>query len=740
MAALNKIRFKSIQLKITLWTGICLLLAAAIIIAYAATSLRNTAIRTAEEQAVIVARSEAEVIKAEVDVALSAARTLAQTLSAVKNEDHLINLDRRDVNVILRELTADNPNFTGVFTVWEPNGFDGQDPEYARVVPYDGTGRFITYWTRNKQGGIWIETPVDYEMEGSGDYYQLPKNTQRECIIDPYVYPVQGEDVLMTSVVVPIIVNDQFYGVTGVSIRLEILQELADMVDIYDGAGKLALISHNGTLAAVTGQHELAGQHVQVLHQDFAEHLPLIQTGRGSIDYMEGALEVFVPIKFGHTETPWSANLLVPTEKITAEATAMMWKMVGIGVALIGAAMVLLWFASGQIARPVRQITDAAHAVAEGNLGVQVEVDSRDETGALAKTFNQMVFQLRDMLRSEQEQREYLQTTVGEYVAYMAEVGRGNLAARLPLNGDGQTVDDPLIVLGHSLNETIASLQNMILEARETANNLSAAAAEILAATTQQAAGSSEQSAAISQTTTTVDELKTIAEQSVARVQEVADASQRTLQVSHTGQRAVEETIASMVQIKARVESIAENILALSEQTQQIGEIIATVNDIAAQSNMLALNASVEAARAGEYGKGFAVVAAEVRSLAEQSRQATAQVKAILSDIQNATNATVMATEEGTKGADEGVQLAMQAGEAIGQLGTVIDESAQVATQIVAGGRQQVAGVEQIALAMQNINQATAQSIASTRQAEKAAQALNELARSLAEVVQQYRL
>ncbi len=281
-------------------------------------------------------------------------------------------------------------------------------------------------------------------------------------------------------------------------------------------------------------------------------------------------------------------------------------------------------------------------------------------------------------------------------------------------------------------------LHDILAQVRHAANELSSAAAEILAATTQQVSGASQQSAAISQTTTTVDQVKTIAEQSAARAQEVADTSQHTVQVSRAGQEAVEETITSITQIKTQVESIAENILALSEQTQQIGEIIATVNDIAAQSNMLALNASVEAARAGEYGKGFAVVAAEVRNLAEQSRQATAQVRAILSDIQKATNATVMATEEGTKGVEDGAWLAARAGEAIGQLTAVIEESAQAATQMVAGGRQQAAGMEQIAVAMQNINQATAQSLASTRQAEKAAQNLNELARKLAWIVEQY--
>ena len=227
-----------------------------------------------------------------------------------------------------------------------------------------------------------------------------------------------------------------------------------------------------------------------------------------------------------------------------------------------------------------------------------------------------------------------------------------------------------------------------------------------------------------------MDELKTIAEQSVARAQEVAGTSQRTVEVSRTGQRVVEETVGSMREIRARVEGIAENILALSEQTQQIGEIIATVNEIAAQSNILALNASVEAARAGEYGKGFAVVAVEVRNLAEQSRQATAQVRAILSDIQKATNATVMATEEGTKQVEEGMVLALQSGESIEQLAGVIEESAQAATQMVAGGRQQATGVEQVAVAMQSINQATVQSLASTREAEKAAKPLHRRAMS----------
>ncbi|MBE7528127.1 MAG: hypothetical protein HS099_00065 [Ardenticatenaceae bacterium] len=338
--------------------------------------------------------------------------------------------------------------------------------------------------------------------------------------------------------------------------------------------------------------------------------------------------------------------------------------------------------------------------------------------------------------RTITQSKEVIESTVNDYNRFIERVAKGDLTARLSVNG----TDDDLNTLGHNLNGMVESMTRITNQIRDASANISVGAAEILAATSQQAASATENSTAISQTSTTIDEVRAIAEQAFQKAQQVAEQSLYTRDISQIGQQTVRNTIDSMAQIKQLVDGIAENILLLSEQTQQIGEITATVNDIAAQSNLLALNASVEAARAGEHGKGFAVVAVEVRNLAEQSRQATAQVKAILNEIQRATNMAVMATEEGNKGVEVGVQLTGQTGASIQQLAASIAESANAAQQIVASAQQQMTGMEQLAQAMHSINQATIQNMASTRQVELSAQELTTLAQQMEAIVDRYKL
>jgi len=270
---------------------------------------------------------------------------------------------------------------------------------------------------------------------------------------------------------------------------------------------------------------------------------------------------------------------------------------------------------------------------------------------------------------------------------------------------------------------------------RETIASLGATSSQILAATSQQAAGTAEEVTAVQETSTTVDEVRQTAVLSAQKAGAVTETVQRSAQISVDGRRAVEDSTRGMQEMKARMEAIAERILGLSQQGQAVGEIIVVVSDLAEQSNLLAVNAAIEAAKAGDVGKGFAVVAAEVKALAEQSKQATAQVRTILTEIQRATQSAVMATEQGVKASEAGVGAATRAGEAVRQLGDSLAESAQAAQQILVSARQQQAGVDQVALAMQNIRQASTQNMTSTRQMERAARDLTDLAGQLKALV-----
>ncbi len=373
--------------------------------------------------------------------------------------------------------------------------------------------------------------------------------------------------------------------------------------------------------------------------------------------------------------------------------------------------------------------------VREGDHDARLSIGDDDQIEQLSQLLNELVAYLQEVLETERRIKDNLQEKVSEYVTFVNQVAHGDLTGRLDV-----TTTDELGILGYNLTGMAIGLHSLAAEIKDAANAISGAATEIMSTTSQQAASTTEQSVAISQTTATISEVKHIAEQSIDRAREVESMYQETMEISQSGLRAAAVAIDGMSRIKGRVESIAESILALSEQTQQIGEIIDTVDDIAEQSTILALNASVEAARAGEMGAGFAVVAREVRALAEQSSQATAQVSNILGDIQRSTNAAVMITEEGMKGVDEGVLLTGQASDSIRELSARIEQSAQAAMQIVASAQQQTGGLEQVALAMENISQATRQTVESVHQAEEATRGMNDLSQRLQNIADQYKL
>jgi methyl-accepting chemotaxis protein len=329
-------------------------------------------------------------------------------------------------------------------------------------------------------------------------------------------------------------------------------------------------------------------------------------------------------------------------------------------------------------------------------------------------------------------------TLISQYRAFAQRVASGDLTARLDL---AQLRGDPALrELGADLNQLVSKLHDMVRDVRVTVKAVADSATLILNLTNDQIATASDQDSGVMQTSSTVNEVRATVTETAERAQAVAEMAQRSVAVSRNGQDSVRNTIEGMALIRQRVESIADNILILSEHTQQIGEIIATVNELADQLKLLALNASIEAARAGEEGKGFAVVASEVRSLAAQSREATTQIREILGEIQQATNTAVMVTEQGTKGVDSGVSLVDRAGRAIQDLSATIEEAAQAAIQIAASTRQQTVGMDQLTDAMLRIRDTTAQTTVTTMSVERAARELALVARKIDDSLVAYAL
>ncbi len=280
-------------------------------------------------------------------------------------------------------------------------------------------------------------------------------------------------------------------------------------------------------------------------------------------------------------------------------------------------------------------------------------------------------------------------------------------------------------------------VEGVLAAVADTARTASAAALELLATATALAASASEQEASLTQTTATIDEVAVTAAQAAERAKIVSENGQRSLEVSSAGQKAVEDATKGMDELRQQVEAIAQSTLGLAERAQAIGEITAAVSDIAERTNLLALNAAIEAAHAGEHGKGFAVVASEVRSLADQSKKATVQIRGILDDIQRATNAAVLATEQGTRSAASTAALVTEAGTTIASLAETVAAGAIPATQIAASAGQQAAGMAQITQAIRNIGDAAAQNFAMTRKTEATAKGLSLMAQRLTELLKE---
>lgn len=433
--------------------------------------------------------------------------------------------------------------------------------------------------------------------------------------------------------------------------------------------------------------------------------LPAIQGLRVQFDRVDSAIDVATD----RVSQSLSARAVLHNSVVTfASITAV----------VLGA--LIAYFLARSITVPLAQVVTEADAIGRGELDAvdyhgEAGLERADEIGTLRRSFASMVGSLSSMAGA------------------MTRVAGGDLTVDVTPRSERDVMGTAMQQMTRQLREFNAQIQNAAEVLATTVTQIKASSAEL-------SATSAETAAAISQTSATVAQVKQTAGVSAEKAGHMSATASHATEVAREGRSAAEQSMDGMQAISQKMEFIAENIVRLSEKSQDISDIINAVRELAEQSNILAVNASIEASKAGAEGRGFAVVATEIKNLAEQSKESTVQVRAILGDIQKATAASVMATEEGGKSVDTGYARSAGAREAIAKLEETVQQAARASTLIAASAKEELVGMDQVAAAMTNIDQASAQTLESAKQLDASVDDLGELAESLRTMLASYKV
>ncbi|WP_346814791.1 methyl-accepting chemotaxis protein [Aeromonas hydrophila] len=621
----------SVQGRITLIAGCCLLASAGALVAsslFSAANMQDQVLTstTAEAQSAAenwmkaMGSEQAAKVTSYLDEAYFRATLLGQGIlfqrkNAADNFGSSETL-RTAVNQQLHDAAASSDNLLGVYAVFEPDQLDGEDSNYhgSSALGSNDQGRFSTYWAR-VDGKIEPEVQnesvlADQSPTAAGgvenEWYRCSIRSKALCLLEPYLDDVGSQKVLMTSVTVPLLEQEKLLGMVGVDISLTALQSLVKEMDqeLYEGQGKVLLVSSQGRVAGVDGFDVTMGSPLGQQYQTLAGELQG-WLGQGQISSRwspDGTLlQTFVPVKMRGTEQKWGIYIELPRSVVLASALQLQEDLSGqasrsvmtqllIGGLISAVALICIWLMAHQIVAPIRAVVARLKDIAsgEGDLTQRIELRRDDEIGELAKWFNSFL--------------NKLQSTISQVIDTVA--------------GTRASAEQAASVA----ERTSAGMQAQYQEV-----DLVATAFEELSATALQVAGN--------------------ANSAVAAANQADTAAQEGKYVVADTQEAMRKLMAVISDAKPVVEHLSAN-------SENINDILVVIQGIAEQTNLLALNAAIEAARAGEQGRGFAVVADEVRNLAGRTQNAIVEIQTLIGQLQSGTEAVVKAIMTGHSQAD----------------------------------------------------------------------------------------
>ncbi|WP_421220495.1 methyl-accepting chemotaxis protein [Aeromonas jandaei] len=622
----------SVQGRITLIAGCCLLVTAAALVAsslYNANKMQeqvrqatmHEAQQSAENWMKAMGAEQAAKVTSYLDEAYFRATLLAENVlfqrkNAADNFVHSEAL-RGAINQQLHDAAASSTNLLGVYAVFEPDQLDGEDSNYqgSSEIGSNDKGRFSTYWAYDN-GKLVPEVQneavlADETPTASGgvenEWYRCSIRTKALCLLEPYLDDVGDKKVLITSVSTPLLDNGNLLGMVGVDISLTALQNLVSTMDkeLYDGKGRILLVSHEGRVAGADQFDVTLGRALDQKYQGLAADLKgwLNQGQELSRWSSDGSiLQTFVPVTMRGTDRKWGIYIELPRavvlasaqqlqEALASESSRSVATQLGIGALISLLALSFIWLMARQIVAPIRAVVARLKDIAtgEGDLTQRIEIHRQDEIGELAKWFNSFL--------------NKLQSTISQVIA--------------TVEGTRTSAEQA----AHVAERTSTGMQTQYQEV-----DLVATAFEELSATALQVSGN--------------------ASSAVAAANETDAAAQE-------GKYVVADTQEAMRKLMAIINNALPVVERLSANSDNINDILTVIQGIAEQTNLLALNAAIEAARAGEQGRGFAVVADEVRNLAGRTQNAIVEIQKLISELQSGTGAVVKAIHDGHGQADQ---------------------------------------------------------------------------------------